>query len=551
MAEPVDLATFFLIWSEERRWKVPDIHWRAVHWLENRGPLAVFRCFRGFGKSTHLAIYNAWRYYRDPSYRILHQGDQDKTAFKTSRDTKAVLMRHPLTREKFAAVRGEASFWWVPGAQDERNPSMQAAGITSNITSSRCDEAQNDDVEVPRNIQNPEAREKMRYRLGEQTHCMVPGARHLFVGTPHTHDSLYDEMEAMGADCLTIKMFEQERRIDEASQASYDIGFAPDIVFAGIGKACHAMKLGVDYTVTGTRLNFKRPPGGLVDCYAGSAWPERFDLAEMETRRRKCKTINEWDSQYQLHSRPLHEIRLNPAKIRPYDCEPTVQFANGETAMWLGKSKKSAGVRIVSATCKWDPSSGKLRSDVSSASVMLFDEMGNRYWHRALELRGEVAVFAEDGKSIIGGQVFDLVKTVRELNLPRVVVETNGVGTFAPAVLKAALKQAKLKWSVGVGEKHETVLKNKRILEAFEGPLSSGKLWAHASVLDGPLWDQMRDFNPSTTEQADDHLDSGAGALSEAPERIGKVAPSGWIQPGGVRQDWRPASGDIEVELES
>jgi hypothetical protein len=28
-----------------------------------------------------------------------------------------------------------------------------------NVASARCDEAQNDDVEVPRNIQTPEARE--------------------------------------------------------------------------------------------------------------------------------------------------------------------------------------------------------------------------------------------------------------------------------------------------------------------------------------------------------------------------------------------------------
>ena len=179
----VNFATFFAMWADERRWEVPDIHWQAVHWLEHRGKLAVLRCFRGFGKSTLLALYNAWRYYGDQSYRILHQGDQDKTAYKTSRDTKAVLMRHPLTRDDFKAIRGESSFWWVPNANDERNPSMQAAGITSTITSSRCDEAQNDDVEVPRNIQNPEAREKMRYRLGEQTHCMVPGARQLYIGT--------------------------------------------------------------------------------------------------------------------------------------------------------------------------------------------------------------------------------------------------------------------------------------------------------------------------------------------------------------------------------
>lgn len=550
MSEPsasrkVNLATFFAIWADERGWVVPDIHWRAVHWLEHRRDLAVMRCFRGFSKSTLLAIYNAWRYYQDPAYRILHQGDQDKTAFKTSRDTKAVLMRHPLTRDTFSkGIRGEASFWWVPGAQDERNPSMQAAGITSNITSSRCDEAQNDDVEVPRNIQNPEARDKMRYRLGEQTHCMVPGARQLFIGTPHTHDSLYDEMERMGADCLTIPMFAREHRIDDAARTDYPTSFHPEMVLAGIGASTRLLKPGVDYTWAAGRLTFKRPPGCLVDCYSGSAWPDRFTADEMVKRRQKCKTINEWDSQYQLHSRPLHEIRLDPEKIKPYNVEPIVRRANGEVGMWLGQ------VRIVGAACRWDPSSGKLKSDVSSLAVVLQDEQGRRYWHRSLELRGEVAEFdKETAKVIIGGQVLQIVEAVKALGLRRVSVETNGIGGFAPAVLKAALKQAKVH-DCGVPEIHSTANKNKRILEALEDPLTSGTLWAHVSVLDGPAWDQMRDWNPAVASQPDDHLDSLAGAVSETPERVGRMVV-GWNTPGKVRDDWRPAGGMHEVELES
>ena len=50
-----------------------DVHWRACHWLEHRGDLAVLRCFRRVGNPTLLAVYNAWRYCRDPTYRILHQ----------------------------------------------------------------------------------------------------------------------------------------------------------------------------------------------------------------------------------------------------------------------------------------------------------------------------------------------------------------------------------------------------------------------------------------------------------------------------------------------
>jgi hypothetical protein len=537
-----DLPTFFGIWADERGWDVPDVHWLAVHWLEHRRDLAVLRCFRGFGKSTLLAIYNAWRYYQDRTYRILHQGDQDKTAFKTSRDTKAVLMRHPLTRQKFANIRGEGAFWWVPGADDERNPSMQAAGITSNITSSRCDEAQNDDVEVPRNIQNPEAREKMRYRLGEQTHCMVPGARQLYIGTPHTHDSLYDEQERMGADCLTIKMFAHEQRIDDAGAKTYELTFAPEMVFAGIGAKSRALKRGDDYQLAGKTISFSRPPGGLVDLYAGSAWPERFTPDEMVKRRRKCKTINEWDSQYQLHSRPVHEQRLNPDKIREYAVEPVLRRANGETAMWLGQ------VRIVGAACRWDPSSGKIMSDASTLALVLQDEQGRRYWHRAIEMRGEVAEFDGDGKTITGGQVLRIVEVVKLFSLMRVSVETNGIGGFGPAVLKAALKQAKL--PCGVTEITSSSAKNKRILEAIEPPLSSGALWAHSSVLDGPAWAEMRDWNPAISVQPDDHIDALAGAITEAPERIGKVS-AGWIAPLPLRDDWRPSTGVHEVELES
>ena len=226
MAGKVDFPTFFAMWADLRRWSVPDVHWEAVYWLQHRGALAVLRCFRGFGKSTILAVYNAWRYYDDPTYRILHQSEADPTAYKTSRDTQNVLRRHPLTTRLFK--EGGVEQWWVEGADDPRNGSMFARGILSNVTSARCDEAQNDDVEVPRNIRTPEAREQLEYRLGEQNFIMVPGARQLFIGTPHTHDSIYDKMEALGADCLTIPLFEREHRIEDAKVSSFALPFVPE-----------------------------------------------------------------------------------------------------------------------------------------------------------------------------------------------------------------------------------------------------------------------------------------------------------------------------------
>lgn len=131
---------------------------------------------------------------------------------------------------------GTIEQWWVNGALDMRNGSMYAKGILSNVTSARANECQNDDVEVPRNIQTPKAREKLRYRLGEQTHILISSGRKLYIGTPHTHDSLYDEVESMSADCLTIKLFEKEKSIEEkdATQLRYVVQFRPEYVFAGI-----------------------------------------------------------------------------------------------------------------------------------------------------------------------------------------------------------------------------------------------------------------------------------------------------------------------------
>lgn len=534
----ISFVAFFIMWAERMGWDVPDCHYRACHWLEHRGDLAVLRCFRGFGKSTILAVYNAWRYYQNRQYRILHQSEADGTAYKTSRDTQNVLRNHPLTRGMLPDGQGTVEQWWVNGSLDMRNGSMYAKGILSNVTSARADECQNDDVEVPRNIQTPEAREKLRYRLGEQTHILVPGGRKLFIGTPHTHDSLYDEVEAMGADCLTIKLFEKEHRIDEkqATARSYALPFRPEYVFVGIHIGARLLAEGIDYQLTATGITFAEPPGTTVDCYAECAWPERFTPAEMEKRRQETRTVNEWDSQYQLHSKPIGESRLDPERIREYNVQPEIRYANRTASMWLGSQQ------IVGAVAWWDVATGKAKADASAFSLVLTDSRGHLYWHVCQELIGDLAEFDERDK-ITGGQVVQIRELVIRYQIPQVVVEVNGPGSFAGKLLRQALKDT----GCGVREEFTITNKQKRILDAFEAPLSSRFLWAHSDVLDGPAYDQMRDFNPAVTNQPDDFIDSGAGAISETPVRIGKLVGKPTAQ---GREDWQPSDGDHEVAVD-
>lgn len=548
--DAVSFVAFFTRWAELQGWTVPPLHTEMCMWLaEEKSSERVMMVFRGAAKSTTYAVFKAWKLWRNRSHRSLVWSADNDTAGMLTADTINVLRNHPWCRGMLPTKPGAKKFW-VNGAKDARNPSMRAVGITSNATGARADDVDFDDIEVPGNIETPEARLKLRQRISESTHIAVPGAQKTYIGTPHTHDSIYPERIAGGAAVLKIPLFRHSVRYTETARRTryefkHPVGKDGLYVLSGIHKGAKLLREGVDYTRDGTAVVFKAPPAVTIDIASMCAWPDRFTREEVERRRKETRTLNAWDSQYMLEAKPLAELRLDPAKMRAYDVEPVVRVAKGQVGMWLGS------VRIVSASSRWDPSSGKIKSDASSFSVILQDELGRRYWHRVLEMRGEVAETSEDGKTIIGGQVMQIVRVVRELQLPRVTIETNGIGGFAPAFLKAAIKQSRLR--CGVSEITSSANKNRRILEAFEGPLNSGQLWAHVSVLDGPTWDQMRDWNPAVPNQPDDHLDSGAGALVETPERIGRAVEAGsgvWNATAKGNDDWRPSAGEHEVELE-
>ncbi len=233
--------------------------------------------------------------------------------------------------------------------------------------------------------------------------------------------------------------------------------------------------------------------------------------------------------------------RIDPDKMVVYDVEPILRRANGHHIMMLGDRQ------IVGMTCRSDPSSGKTKSDTSAVELVLHDDIGNKYWHRSIELTGPVVETDDDG-NINGGQVWQLVDLIEKYNVPRVTIETNGIGNFFPASLKGALKKRHIR--CGISEQHSSQSKNKRILEGLEGPLISGMLWVHTSVVDtnegentSKQFKQMRMFNPEITDQEDDHLDALAGAITDQPERVGKIhskeeykeSPN-WRTNGGVHE---------------
>jgi len=195
-------------------------------------------------------------------------------------------------------------------------------------------------------------------------------------------------------------------------------------VLAGIGKFARMMREGVDYRVDGHEVVFHAPPQVVIDICSLCAWPERFTRDEIELKRKETRTLNAWDSQYLLEAKPISETRLDPSKIIPYDCEPEIRYANKTATMFLGSA------RIVGMAARWDPSGAKLNSDVSAFGLVLQDDRGRRYVHKAESLVGEIAEYNYAASRILGGQVYQIADLVEKYHIPRIIIESNGVGTF-------------------------------------------------------------------------------------------------------------------------
>lgn len=528
----ISFLAFFLIWADYKGWEVPHTHVRMCNWLERFyfvHRVAVLEVFRGGAKSTVVAVFQAWILYGDCTYHLLDQAADDKTARKLSKDTRGVLRRHPLCVGMLPRGDQAVDSIEVIGNDDERNPSVSAHGVLSNVTGSRADAVVFDDVEMPKNIRSAAAREYLRERMDEATHILVPGGKKLYIGTPHTFDSIYDEQVAAGAHLLKIPLFEHNVRYEQTDkQRRYPYNFECNRselhVFVGIGRDARLLVDGIDYKVDRKAVIFSEPTGALLDIYSGCTWPERFTREELEHRRKQCRRIGSWDSQYMLHAVPIHEVRLDPNRIKVYDVQPTIAEANGEVRMMLGTT------RIISASAWWDCSLGKVKSDDSALCVIFTNERGELFWHVAKAMLGDPFEQCQQVRTVLVG-----------LQLERITVETNGPGGFLPPILRGVLKGT----GIHVQEEWSSEEKSGRILDGLEPPLMGRFLWAHTDAIDA-FEHQMRAWVPRVAGQADDYLDAGASAIRQTPIRIGKRV--------GVRQTlprpaWRPNAGSHEIKI--
>ncbi|PWC34184.1 phage terminase large subunit [Azospirillum sp. TSO35-2] len=482
-------------WNAMVELKTPGHHARMARWLEanvggsNRRMLLM--AFRGSGKSTLVGLFAAWLLRRDPNRRLLVLAADMKLAKKMVRNVKRILERHPDTRHLKPPAKDRdqwaADQFTVVRPMELRDPSVAAAGIGGNITGSRADVVICDDVEVPRNADTATKRAALRERLSELEYVLVPGGAQLYVGTPHSHDSLYAEDTDDGGppfldgfDRLVLPVYSED-----------------------------------------------------ADGRRRYAWKERFGEAHVA---RICKTTgpNKFTSQMLLRPVNAAEGVLDVDKLGRYDAELDYREALGRAVLTLD------GVRLVSATCWWDPAfarpagegEGKSRGGDGSVVAALFAGADGRYYlHRVLYL----AVDPKDAATEADQQCRQVARFLADHHLPALHLEINGIGRFLPGLLRERLRRDRL--AAAVVEQSSHTPKARRILEAFDALLADRRLLAHRLVWETPLIREMREWRPDGRYRGpDDGLDAVAGCLTAEPHRFDRSTPS-----PERRADWRGA----------
>jgi len=188
------------LWHYLRLPSPTPVQYQLADYLQNGPDRRIIMAYRGCGKSFLTAGYVLWRLRRDPDCKVLViSAAQDRAdAFSVFchdllRNWFMVKDLFPSDTQRFSKVAFD-----VYGAKPDQSPSVRSSGIFGQITGSRADLIVADDVETPQSCETQLIRDKLRESIKEFDSVIKPGGEIVFLGTPHTQDSIYAKLELAG-----------------------------------------------------------------------------------------------------------------------------------------------------------------------------------------------------------------------------------------------------------------------------------------------------------------------------------------------------------------
>ena len=434
------------------------VQYQVADYLQNGPKRRIIMAYRGCGKSFLTAGYVLWRLRRDPNCKVLViSAAQDRAdAFSVFchdllRNWFMVKDLFPSDTQRFSKVAFD-----VYGAKPDQSPSVRSSGIFGQITGSRADLIVADDVEAPQSCETQLIRDKLRESIKEFDSVIKPGGEIVFLGTPHTQDSVYAKLEVSG---YSVRIWPALYPTGKKLKSYYGNRLAPKI----------QSDLDDDPGLAGHPVD-----------------PKRFDWAELEARQ-----ISIGRSTFNLQF--LLDISLSdeekfPLKLRDL-CVFRLNRENGPNkVVWLANGDKALDL----------PSVG-LHGDLFYKPAQIGDEF--------LEYTGVVMAVDPSGRgsdelgyaivSYLNGNLFllasgglrggysepnlkKLALLAKEFKVKQILVESNlGLGMFSE-LLKRYLGTI---YPCSVEEVRHTKQKELRIIETLEPVLNQHRLMVDTDVI--------------------------------------------------------------------
>lgn len=153
----------------------------------------LLMAFRHSGKSSVVGIFAACVLCMRPETRILILSAESTLAARMVGHIRNILENHPRCSDMVPSGRRTwaCNQITINRPIGIREPSVVCAGIAGNITGARADLIICDDIEVPNTSNTAQKREKLRDRLCELEFILSPGGTMIYIGTPHTMDTIY------------------------------------------------------------------------------------------------------------------------------------------------------------------------------------------------------------------------------------------------------------------------------------------------------------------------------------------------------------------------
>lgn len=432
---------------------------------------------RGEAKSTIACLYGVWCLTQNPAARILLvSGSQDK-AEENGKLMHGLITNWPMLQylapDKYAGDRTSiVSFdvhWSLKGV--DKSASVTCLGITSSLQGYRADVLIPDDIETTKNGLSATQRGQLEHLSKEfSSICADPASRILYLGTPQTKDSIYNNLPNRG---FAVRIW-PGRFPTEAQEEKYGEHLAPSIRerMAVLGPRC-------------------RVGGGLDGSMGWPTDPERFN-EEALVKKELDQGPEGFALQFMLNTE-LSDAQRQQLKLRDLIVADLDYHNVPEQMFWAADPKLRVSLPmdfpVDKAEMYYAANSAQAFTKLS-AITMFVDPAGNGGDELAFAVGGVVGPYIHliAWGGFKGGfadeNLEKLAGIVRQFDVKNVLVEKNmGAGAVTLLIQNHFINIAKLK-GVGIEEAYATGQKERRIIDTLRPITQRHRLIVHRTALE-------------------------------------------------------------------